>query len=63
MKKGAGRPNEGRVRMNVHVLPATIAAINSRVDKEDPESNTQGKVIDCQFAAKRVRQGAKRRKR
>ncbi|MEY4483331.1 MAG: hypothetical protein RL693_783 [Verrucomicrobiota bacterium] len=45
----AGRPNEGRVRLSVHVLPETAKAIISLVDKTDAERNTQGKVIDTQF--------------
>lgn len=58
----AGRPDEGRVRMNVHVLPATAMAINQLVDKENSESNTQGKVIDQKFAMKRGKwkRGARR---
>jgi hypothetical protein len=53
----AGRPDEGRVRMNVHVLPAIAKKVSRLVDKDDPEMNTQGKVIDRQFARKRASRG------
>jgi hypothetical protein len=39
--------------MNIHVLPATASAINELVDKENPECNTQGKIIDQRFAMDR----------
>ncbi len=57
----AGRPDEGRVRMNVHVLPATADKVAGLVDKADLEMNTQGKVIDRNFAGTRV--SRKRRSR
>jgi hypothetical protein len=47
---GAGRPNEGRIRLNIHVLPETADAINHLLDKTDPKLNTQGKVVDSRFA-------------
>lgn len=45
----AGRPNEGRVRLTVHVRADTATAINSLLNKNDRSSNTQGKVIDLLF--------------
>jgi hypothetical protein len=48
----AGRPEEGRVRMTVHVLPATADSINSLVDKTNSARNSQGKIIDEKFPPK-----------
>jgi hypothetical protein len=48
----AGRPNEGRVRLNIHVLPETAEAINRLLNKADGRRNTQGKVVDHQFSKK-----------
>lgn len=45
-----GRPPESRVKMTVHVLPATAAAIQALVDKGNRALNTQGKVLDAKFA-------------
>jgi hypothetical protein len=52
----AGRPNEGRVRLNIHVLPETAEAITELVDKKNLNRNTQGKVVDSFVAETRSRQ-------
>ena len=41
-----GRPDEGRVRLTLHVLPETRAKLARLLDKSDREKNTQGKIID-----------------
>lgn len=56
----AGRPNEGRVRLNIHVLPETAEAITELVDKTDLGRNTQGKVVDSFVAGKPPRRSKKR---
>jgi hypothetical protein len=48
--------------MNIHVLPETADAINKLVAKEDPACNTQGKVVDQQFAKKKAGQKNSRKK-
>jgi hypothetical protein len=40
--------------MNVHVLPATADKVARLVDRDDPEMNTQGKVIDRNFTGTRA---------
>lgn len=45
-KPGAGRPDEGRERLTIHVLPNTAKAIRSGMTEE---RNTLGKVIDSKF--------------
>jgi hypothetical protein len=42
----AGRPNEGRVKMTIHVLPLAETRINFLRDKSNPAINTQGKVVE-----------------
>ena len=53
----AGRPSEGRVRLNIHVLPETAAAINLLLNKADGLRNTQGKVVDLHFKKNRRKAG------
>lgn len=47
-----GRPSEGRVRLNIHVLPETAEAIKRLLNKADGLRNTQGKVVDYVFSKK-----------
>ena len=51
----AGRPSEGRVRLNIHVLPETAEAINRLLNKADYQLNTQGKVVDSLISKKQKR--------
>ena len=44
-----GRPNEGRVKMTIHVLPVTAKRITCLVDKKKRSHCTQGRVVDAQF--------------
>lgn len=46
-RKGAGRPDEGRVKLTVYVLPETEKRVTIATDKSDPDMNTKGKVIDA----------------
>jgi hypothetical protein len=48
----AGRPSEGRVRLNIHVFRSTAKILNGLVDKHDPQMNTQGKILDHHFSKK-----------
>jgi hypothetical protein len=48
----AGRPDEGRVRKVIYVLPLTAERIAFLVDKTKPDANTQGKVVDSQFGVR-----------
>lgn len=45
-KPGAGRPNEGRVREQITILPETLSKIHAAMNEDDPSMNTKGKVID-----------------
>lgn len=45
-KRGAGRPNEGRVKMTVYVEPQTRNCIVGTVEPADKKQNTNGKVLD-----------------
>lgn len=42
-KPGAGRPNEGRKRVEIHMLPAAIKDLDSRVQKG---GKTRGRVVE-----------------
>lgn len=44
--KRAGRPKEGRRRVDYYILPESIRKIKSRVDKGDPTLSSCGKVIE-----------------
>lgn len=50
-KPGAGRPKSGKIKMTVHILPATREALGSR----------PGEVLDAHFGGSNaeVRHGAK----
>lgn len=45
-KPGAGRPNEGRKRINICIKPETESAIRAGMNEE---LNTLGKVVDAKF--------------
>ncbi len=41
-----GRPDEGRVAVKFYLLPATLKRIKARLQPDDPERNTMGKIVD-----------------
>jgi hypothetical protein len=49
-KKKMGRPpGKPRKRMNVYVLPETLNAIDTIVDRKDAARCSRGKVVDQKF--------------
>lgn len=48
-KPKRGRPDEGRIPCQIHVLPETKDKIDSFIIPDDRNLNSRGKVIDSKF--------------
>lgn len=46
------RPHEHRMKLTVHVLPATAKRIAFLVDKAKREHSTLGRIVDLQFGVR-----------
>ncbi len=51
-QKKRGRPREGRVPFISHVMPKTAKLIDGLVERDCPQRNSRGKILEARFNIK-----------